>query len=297
MNFIQQHKEIVEFIASIITIILFVFGIFEIIFRFIKKISILKWLIERFQKIITTISGSNKKNAVLKEEINKLQEQNELIKKEFENYKNDITQLKNKLEEQEKHCSERAKSLENRIKEGLDKVEENKTPNVLHESKKEKDFYDHRSGRLYKVIKIGEQIWLAEDLDYMPNSTSRYVERPKNTYDWEMAMKVALVGWHLPSEEEWLELIDFAGGRANAGRKLKAKEGWFVGSARNCNGTDDFGFATLPYGRIDNRDDCSWWSSSERGSKAFFVTVKSDDSIETGHEQKSCQKFVRYIKD
>jgi len=165
--------------------------------------------------------------------------------------------------------------------------------------KRGKDFFDDRNGRTYKTVIINNKTWLAEDLNYTPNSTRLFEERPRNTYNWEGAMKVCPSGWHLPSKDEWLELIEFAGGSANAGKKLKAKKGWLDSDIVNCNGTDDFGFAALPYGRIDNRNNCGWWSSTERDSDAFVVIIESDDSIETRYEGKkgSIYKFVRCIKD
>jgi len=47
----------------------------------------------------------------------------------------------------------------------------------------------------------------------------------------------------LPSDKEWQMLVDFVG--ADAGKKLKAKEGW----DKNGNGTDEYGFSALPGGR------------------------------------------------
>jgi len=168
---------------------------------------------------------------------------------------------------------------------------------VKNEIKNGEDFLDDRNGYTYKTVAIGNQIWMAEDLNYMPRSTMLYADR-QNTYNWETAKKAAPLGWHLPSKEEWLELIKFVGGIAAAGKKLKAKVGWSVGYYVNCNGTDDFGFAALPYSESDDRNDCSWWSATERDSDAFVVTIEADSSIKTGYaEKKYSRKFVRCIKD
>jgi len=76
--------------------------------------------------------------------------------------------------------------------------------------------------------------------------------------------------WHLPSIDEWEQLMDFAGGINKAGKKLKATSGWKDGGPGigNC-GTDDYGFSALPGGRgngvnifADVGAEGAWWSSS-----------------------------------
>jgi hypothetical protein len=55
-------------------------------------------------------------------------------------------------------------------------------------------------------------------------------------------MKAAPQGWHLPSNDEWQTLVDFAGGEDIAGKKLKAKSGWNDDEGESGNGTDEYGF-------------------------------------------------------
>ena len=79
-------------------------------------------------------------------------------------------------------------------------------------------------------------------------------------------------GWHVPSDNEWVELVDYVGdficaspdistcyNSYKAGTKLKAKSGWssydYYGDGSNIesgNGTDEFGFAALPGGYCYN---------------------------------------------
>lgn len=143
-------------------------------------------------------------------------------------------------------------------------------------------FTDARDGKVYRTIKIGKQVWMAENLNYDAPSSVCYDNDPKNgekygrLYNWETAMKVAPSGWHLPSKEEWQTLVDFAGGKKIAETKLKSKSNW----NEDGNGTDDYAFSALPGGfgnpagffyNVGNYGD--WWSSSEDkvGSIAAWI--------------------------
>jgi len=83
-------------------------------------------------------------------------------------------------------------------------------------------------------------------------------------------------GWHIPSNEDWGKLLHYVDGTSDtyslytsytAGGKLKAKSGWNEGG----NGTDDFGFSTLPGGTylsffLNVGSQGFWWSSNELGA-------------------------------
>jgi len=149
-----------------------------------------------------------------------------------------------------------------------------------------KTFTDPRDGKVYKTVKIGEQVWMAENLNFECEGSKCYDDDPSNAeiygrlYDWVTAMKVCPPGWHLPSKEEGVELVDFAGGREIAGKKLKAKSGWNESwkgmkiskedlKGREVNGTDEYGFSALP-GGYTGFNECFffggeigyWWTGS-----------------------------------
>jgi uncharacterized protein (TIGR02145 family) len=134
-------------------------------------------------------------------------------------------------------------------------------------------FTDPRDGKVYRTVKIGEQIWMAQNLNYEAEGSVCYENDPANgekygrLYNWETAMKASPPGWHLPSYEEWQALVDFAGEKI-AGKKLTAANGWNnYKEANDGNGTDDFGFAALSGG--DGGSDGGvgkygfWWSATE----------------------------------
>ncbi len=96
-------------------------------------------------------------------------------------------------------------------------------------------FTDLRDGHSYKWVKIGQQIWMAENLAYLPwdssvlgDSSGYYVlgfdlhssDPPKQTlnyqqygvlYGHESAKRACPKGWHLPTHQEWKTLEVFLG--------------------------------------------------------------------------------------
>jgi len=117
--------------------------------------------------------------------------------------------------------------------------------------------HDKRDGKTYKTVKIGTQIWMAENLNYDAENSKCYENKPENCekygrlYDWETAMKACPYGWHLPSDKEWQVLVNFAGGKKVAGKKLKAKSGWNSYEGKSGNGMDEYGFSALPGGHCN----------------------------------------------
>ncbi|MDR2586479.1 MAG: fibrobacter succinogenes major paralogous domain-containing protein [Prevotellaceae bacterium] len=146
-------------------------------------------------------------------------------------------------------------------------------------------FTDPRDGKTYRTAKIGEQVWMAENLAYEFGKSRCYNNDPENCkkygrlYSWDDAMKAAPSGWHLPSMEEWDVLTDFIGGELKRGYALKAKSGW----TEEWNGIDAYGFSALPGGtNYYNNDFCgvgeygTWWTAAEyHKSHAYnFLIIK-----------------------
>jgi len=158
----------------------------------------------------------------------------------------------------EKELAERAKiEAEQRIQDSI-KNEQTK-------------FTDSRDGKKYRTARIGNLTWMAENLNYIINSSLCYNEVDSNCekygrlYDWNMAMIACPKGWHLPNNDDWDDLIQAVDGEKTAGKKLKAKSGWNNGG----NGTDEFGFIALPGGCTDSDgnfveigDFGYWWSAT-----------------------------------
>ncbi|MDD4033497.1 MAG: fibrobacter succinogenes major paralogous domain-containing protein [Bacteroidales bacterium] len=158
-------------------------------------------------------------------------------------------------------------------------------------------FTDSRDGKVYKTVPIGEQVWMAENLVYLPavsaplsgSSTAPHyyvygydgtnVDEAKATanyttygvlYNWAAAVTACPEGWHLPSGEEWAELTDFLGGEDVAGGKMKETGSLHWGGLNTA--TNESGFTAFP-GGLRHTDGISanmggyayFWSLSEYG--------------------------------
>ena len=170
-------------------------------------------------------------------------------------------------------------------------------------------FTDPRDGKEYKAVIIGDQTWMAENLNYEAEGSKCYDNDPVNCakygrlYNWETAKKICHKGWHLPSENEWKALdkalgVDlnaagsvYVAGKELAEKKLKAKSGWDKG-----NGTDDYGFSALPggYGLSDGKFGFAgkvghWWTKDRY--RTINQSYWPDDYL------KSLLFSVRCIKD
>jgi uncharacterized protein (TIGR02145 family) len=131
-------------------------------------------------------------------------------------------------------------------------------------------FTDKRDGQKYRTVRIGNHVWMAENLRYKIGDSWCYENDESKCrqygrlYDWNMAKRACPTGWHLPSEEEWDGLV-IEVGSSTGGKKLKATNGW----DENGNGTDDYGFSALPggYRYTDGSfDDAGregyWWTAT-----------------------------------
>jgi len=112
---------------------------------------------------------------------------------------------------------------------------------------------DIRDGQIYKTVKINDQIWMAENLNFKSesgswcyNNDSANGEIYGRLYAYDQALEACPNGWHLPSIDEWEVLFNHLGGMENAGKKLKCSKpgAWF-----HCgDGTNESGFSALPGG-------------------------------------------------
>lgn len=110
-------------------------------------------------------------------------------------------------------------------------------------------FTDVRDGQVYKYTTIGNQVWMAENLNYDDGSwcAEDTCSLKGRIYGMQNALVACPTGWHLPSSDEWKELFNNVGSADSAGMRLKAAAGWTpMNPGQLSNGTDDCGFTLLP---------------------------------------------------
>ncbi|MDD2279740.1 MAG: fibrobacter succinogenes major paralogous domain-containing protein [Bacteroidales bacterium] len=168
-------------------------------------------------------------------------------------------------------------------------------------------------GNVYKTVTIGNQTWMAENL-----KTTKYNDGsgipldevwniPANPaycwYDNDQATngktygalynfsavntkKLCPTGWHVPTNAEWTELINFLEGEDVAGGKLK-ETGTAHWTSPNVGATDEFGFTALPGGSrrwsgvaANIKVHGNWWTSSvlESGTP-FYLNLNHETSV------------------
>ncbi|MBN2863849.1 MAG: fibrobacter succinogenes major paralogous domain-containing protein [Bacteroidales bacterium] len=190
-----------------------------------------------------------------------------------------------------------------------------------------------RDGNSYKVVKIGDQIWMAENLrttkfkdgteiplasDYKEWSNrlspgycwyfnkENYKNEYGALYNWYTVNtdKLCPSGWHVPSTEEWMKMISYLD-EDKAGGELKEKGTKFWMSP-NTGATNAIGFTALPGGSrgtlgsfFDEGLRGYWWSSTESDqNRAWYSALGySSEKVTGSSDNKKGGLSVRCVKD
>jgi uncharacterized protein (TIGR02145 family) len=196
-----------------------------------------------------------------------------------------------------------------------------------------------KDGNLYKTVKIGAHEWMAQNLDVSLFRNGDSIPQAKTDQDWEKAGKemtpawcyyqnpangkkygklynwyavvdprgLAPEGWHVPTDSDYMQLINDAGGpmgEYRGGPKMKATSGWCDGS----HGDNESGFTGLPGGNrgydgsyVGIGDDGYWWSTTEKKKyTAMFLRLFCSSNAAGRYEygaDKGDGFSVRCIKD
>lgn len=179
---------------------------------------------------------------------------------------------------------------------------------------------DTRDNQTYKTVKIGEQIWMAQNLNYETDSSFCNSNKESNCtkfgrlYLWNEAVEkdICPEGWHVPSSEEFRTLTSAVGGENLAGLYLKATTDWDSYVLNEGIGKDSYGFAALPAGSKHNRffspgnEYTYFWSSSKSDYKtkkdttAYAYALNMDyqtDAAELTSSRIDYANSVRCLKD
>ncbi len=186
--------------------------------------------------------------------------------------------------------------------------------------------FDTRDGQSYQVVKIGSQIWLAENFRYLPSikdkgdlyenswiyeNNTDYLEKGYGRlYDWDTAMNIAPEGWKLPNNLDFIELKEFIikDNKLNVekvGSYLKSVNGWEL-----CDGivnNDKYGFNAKPAGYRSNTSNyfhnagtsANFWSATKiSGINVNSWYLNYYNEVFNDYSDNKCYGFnVRLIKD
>ncbi len=128
-------------------------------------------------------------------------------------------------------------------------------------------------GNEYPTVKIGQQIWMAKNLNVNVPGSVCYENKPENCekygrlYTWEAAKEVCPSGWRLPRKKDFKILLNKVGSSEQERSKNLRTTSWN-------NGTDKYGFSVLPAGVYGFDDE----SFTDLGDAAFFWSSAEDHS-------------------
>ena len=131
---------------------------------------------------------------------------------------------------------------------------------------------DMRDGKRYKIVKIGNQTWMAENLAFKAdngcwsyNNDVSKVSKYGYLYNFSTASTICPNGWHLPSDDEWnvleesfglpLSMANRSGYRGTQASAIKSKLKILLGGCFENDGR---------FNQIESR--AYFWSSTAQDS-------------------------------
>ena len=184
---------------------------------------------------------------------------------------------------------------------------------------------------VYKVVKIGNQNWMAENLrttrfkDRTPiahvSDVNSWIAADSAAYSWydnqvenkyqrgalyngyAINDKLCPKGWHVPGQSEWAELIKHLGGEQIAGLKMKLSgdEFWVEGNEKSSNSSE---FSALASGMRDANglfsgigETARWWTSGENEEATAAGLSAKSGIVVLGSHKKTNGFAVRCVED
>ncbi len=149
---------------------------------------------------------------------------------------------------------------------------------------------DPRDDKVYWTLEIGGRTWMAQNLDHdIPGRSWYHDLSEKNRvhgllYSGDDIVarqkEICPPGWHIPTQEEWMALIEALGGLKKAGQALKDASTMYWRSS-NTPGTNASGMTMLPSGSRDSKPSFAnlgkygfaWTSTPSPKDPAFTMTI------------------------
>ena len=168
---------------------------------------------------------------------------------------------------------------------------------------------------VYHIVTIGTQVWMVENLKttryndgitipsvtdntewyklvtpaycWYDNDAATYKSTYGAMYNWYTVNtgKLCPVGWHVPSDAEWVQVTNYLGGEGVAGSKLKEPGTAHWKSPNDCD-SNNTGFKGLPGGHRDSQGEFGdigeygyWWSTTVFNTDNAWFRYMSYDNL------------------
>jgi uncharacterized protein (TIGR02145 family) len=153
-------------------------------------------------------------------------------------------------------------------------------------------------GKTYKTVLIGNQEWLAENLQLDDGGVGIYTGQSspyasEKFYNWAAAVRVSATvgdGWYLPSTDDFRTLAFQVGNglASTAGQYLKSRDGWdsYVGISND----DTYGFNAVPVGYRDANGNFVY-----KGKYSVLWTSEEYENID--FPDQSYHLYMQYDRD
>ncbi len=192
-------------------------------------------------------------------------------------------------------------------------------------------------GNVYHTLKIGNQIWtvenlktthfmngdqvnmISEDAEWWGSAAPAYcnynniaiVDRIGRLYNWYAAndsRKLLPDGWHIPTENDWQQMIAYLGsnGFYPVGNKLKeaGSENWYSDNAFGNSADNETGFTALPGGyrkqsfNMANKVGGFWSSTAVGNNQAYSYSMSyNTNDVKKAGDFKQTGWSIRAVKD
>lgn len=169
----------------------------------------------------------------------------------------------------------------------------------------DQSFTDSRDGEVYKTVKIGNKVWMAENLRFKAKGSFLNPSNPNKAYgrlyNWNAVMGhrewdgddiyirgICPKGWHVPHDKEWDFLQKQVERKASV---LKSTIGWEDAEGNPANGDNSSGFNAFPAGGYDSDGYSNlgyaayFWSSTALGDGDVSAWARYIDKDSIGLER------------